>query len=89
MRLIPTHRIAIDIGNVYKETLPRRIRGRPTTAAATATATTTTTATVGHTNEDFTTPEAQKRKSTRSKRTPDVMETPQLKQRLRRKIIRR
>ena len=84
------HRIAIDIGNVYKETLPRRSsRGRPTTAAAATTAATTTTATAGHPNEDFTTPEAQKRKSTRSKRTPDVMETPQLKQRLRRKIIRR
>ena len=55
VRCIPTHRVALDIANVYKQTLPRRSsRGRPATAAA---ATTTQTPI----NTDFTTPEAQKK----------------------------
>ena len=59
------HWIEIDIGNVYKETLPRRSsQGRPT-AAATTGMVTTATATAGRTNEDFDTPESKKRKSTR------------------------
>ena len=90
VRSITTHQIAINIGNVYKETVPRRSsQGRPTAAAAIGMVTTTATVTVGRTNEDFITPRSKKRKSTRSKRTPDEMQTTPLKQRLRRKIIRR
>ena len=81
VRCIPTHRVALDIANVYKETLPRRSsRGRPSTVA-TPSPTVPTAPTAPATNSDFTTPESQTRK--RTKRTPVQIQSPPLKQRLR------